>query len=91
AISLENRFVYTRFPYQPSQQLRLDGECGSDTTKQEPDGIKFSRPYVSSNTLLLISKNKSNQFLFLKQRFNPFNVPKAKIGVLNGSITGDRV
>ncbi|MCC5634249.1 transporter substrate-binding domain-containing protein [Nostoc sphaeroides CHAB 2801] len=90
-INLKNRFLYTRFPYQPNQQLRLDGECGSDTTKQDPDGIKFSLPYFKTRTLLLIPKDKSDKFLFLKQKFNPYNVKKVKIGVLDGSITGDRV
>jgi ABC-type amino acid transport substrate-binding protein len=91
AISLENRFKYTRFPYQPNQQLRLDGECGSDTTRQDQKGIKFSSPYFNTRTLLLMPKSNSNKFLFLRQRFSPSNVPKPKIGFLNGSITGNRL
>lgn len=90
-ISLENRFTYTRFPAQPNHQLRLAGECGSDTTKQAPDGIKFSFPYYKTKTLLLIRKNKANKFSFLNQHFNFYNTQKAKIGVFNGSVTGDRV
>ncbi|GAA6615889.1 substrate-binding periplasmic protein [Scytonema sp. NUACC26] len=90
-IPLDKRFVYTRFTEQHKQQLQLNGECGSDSTKQKINGIQFSDPYFKTRTLFLIRKDKSKRFLDLKEKSYFQNLPKVKIGVFQSSVTGDRV
>ena len=90
-ISIQERFKHTRYPYQ--DQLHLSGECGSDSIRTDEKGITFSTPFFTTETLLLINKSQQNNFLFSKNNslFNSDNHSKPRIGVIDSSITFNRI
>jgi ABC-type amino acid transport substrate-binding protein len=90
-ISIEKRFKHTRYPYQDA--LHLAGECGSDSIRPDENGITFSDSFFTTQTLLLIRTSQKNKFLFLKNNVqsNYSNNSKARIGVIDSSITLDRL
>ncbi|MEH1967213.1 caspase family protein [Nostoc sp.] len=90
-ISIQDRFKKTRYPYQDS--LHLAGECGSDSIRKNETGITFSHVFYATKTLLLIRKTEEAKFSFLKTNSLPnfSSNSKPKIGVINTSITPDRL